>query len=102
MIDISANLAPVLFTTAGLLVIIYGFFVAFKFRNTLGTGRIAEAWDKLIGLIAFFIFGYIAYLAQLISGKEFLGTDLMVSIIFLFGAVFVAATAYLNYDAYGI
>ena len=89
-------------TLGGLLTLFYGFFVAFKFRNTLGTGKLAEAWDKLIGLIALFILGYITFSAQIISDKQLLDPQLVSGLLFFSGAVFVAATAKLNYDVYAV
>jgi hypothetical protein len=89
-------------TLGGLLTLFYGFFVAFKFRNTLGTGKLAEAWDKLIGMIALFILGYITFSAQIISDKQLLDPQLVSGLLFFSGAVFVAATAKLNYDVYAV
>jgi hypothetical protein len=89
-------------TIGGLLTLFYGFFVAFKFRNTLGTGKLAEAWDKLIGMIALFILGYITFSAQIISDKQLLDPQLVSGLLFFSGAVFVAATAKLNYDVYAV
>ncbi len=89
-------------TLGGLLTLFYGFFVAFKFRNTLGTGKLAEAWDKLIGMIALFILGYITFSAQIISEKQLLDPQLVSGLLFFSGAVFVAATAKLNYDVYAV
>lgn len=89
-------------TGAGLLVLFYGFFVAFKFRNKLGMGKLAEAWDKLIGLIALFILGYIAFSAQLVSNKQLLDPKTVSGLLFFSGAIFVAATAKLNYDVYAV
>lgn len=89
-------------TAAGLLTLFYGFFVAFKFRNSLGSGRLAEAWDKLIGMIALFILGYIVFLAQVISTRQFLDPKIISGLIFFAGAVFVAVTAKLNYDVYAV
>ncbi|MCJ7428835.1 MAG: hypothetical protein MUP66_00420 [Candidatus Nanohaloarchaeota archaeon QJJ-5] len=91
---------PVILTVVGLGFLIYGFFVAFRFRETLGTGRLAEAWDKLLGLIALFIFGYIAYLAQLISGDPLVDPELITAGIFAAGAIFVATVARLNYQVF--
>lgn len=89
-------------TLGGLLTLFYGFFVAFKFRNTLGSGKLAEAWDKLIGMIALFILGYITFSAQIISEKQLLDPQLVSGLLFFSGAVFVAATAKLNYDVYAV
>lgn len=89
-------------TVGGLLTLFYGFFVAFKFRNTLGSGKLAEAWDKLIGMIALFILGYITFSAQIISEKQLLDPQLVSGLLFFGGAVFVAATAKLNYDVYAV
>lgn len=89
-------------TAGGLLTLFYGFFVAFDFRNTLGRGKLAEAWDKLIGMIALFILGYITFLAQIISTKQFLDPKIISSLIFFAGSVFVAAVAKLNYDVYKV
>ncbi|MFB6115752.1 MAG: hypothetical protein ABEK04_05725 [Candidatus Nanohalobium sp.] len=89
-------------TAGGIFTLIYGFFVAFKFRNTLGQGKLAEAWDKLIGMIALFILGYISFAAQVISTKQFLDPKLVSALIFFAGAVFVAAVSKLNYDVYKV
>ncbi|AOV95411.1 hypothetical protein AQV86_05860 [Nanohaloarchaea archaeon SG9] len=89
-------------TGGGLLALFYGFFTAFEFRNTLGKGKLAEAWDKLIGMIALFILGYIAFAAQIISSKQFLDPKLISALIFFAGAIFVAAVAKLNYDVYKV
>ena len=91
---------PVTLTSIGLVVLIYGFFVAFRVRNTLGSGDLAEAWDKLLGMIALFIFGYITYLAQLISGDPLIDPELVTAGIFLGGAIFVAVVARLNYSVF--
>lgn len=89
-------------TAGGIITLLYGFFTAFQFRNTLGQGKLAEAWDKLIGMIALFILGYIAFMAQVISSKQFLDPKLISALIFFAGAVFVAAVAKLNYDVYKV
>lgn len=89
-------------TLAGLAVLFYGFFVAFKFRNTLGQGSLAEAWDKLLGMISLFIFGFITYAAQIISSRELVDPQLVAATLLLFGSIFIAATAKVNYDAFGI
>lgn len=89
-------------TAGGLFTLFYGFFVAFKFRNTLGKGKLAEAWDKLIGMIALFILGYIIFSAQLISQKQLLDPKIVSGLLFFSGAIFVAATAKLNYDVYAV
>ncbi len=99
--NIGTYLVPGL-TLSGLLILFYGFFVAFKFRNKLGTGTLAEAWDKLIGLVSLFILGYIVYTAQIVSGEELVNPQIVAALLMFFGSVFVAATAYVNYDAYGI
>lgn len=99
--DVTTYIVPSL-TIAGLVILFYGFFTAFKFRNKLGTGSLADAWDKLIGLIALFIFGYIVYLAQVVSGREIVDPQIVAGLLLFFGSIFVAATAYVNYDAYGI
>lgn len=89
-------------TGGGLIALFYGFFTAFQFRNTLGKGKLAEAWDKLIGMIALFILGYIAFGAQVISDKQLLDPQLISALIFFAGAVFVAAVSKLNYDVYKV
>lgn len=89
-------------TAGGILTLLYGFFTAFKFRNTLGKGKLAEAWDKLIGMISLFILGYITFAAQVISDKQFLDPKLISALIFFAGSIFVAAVAKLNYDVYKV
>lgn len=89
-------------TGAGLIALFYGFFTAFEFRNSLGKGKLAEAWDKLIGMISLFILGYIVFGAQIISSKQFLDPKLISALIFFPGAVFVAAVSKLNYDVYKV
>ena len=89
-------------TVAGLLILFYGFFIAFKFRSTLSTGKLAEAWDKLIGMIALFILGYITYAAQIVSDVNILDPEIVSGLLFFSGAIFVAATAKLNYDVYSM
>ncbi|MFB6175370.1 MAG: hypothetical protein ABEJ87_05375 [Candidatus Nanohalobium sp.] len=96
------QLPTLLLTAGGILTLIYGFFTAFEFRNTLGKGKLAEAWDKLIGMIALFILGYIAFSAQIISSKRFLDPRLISALVFFAGAVFVAAVAKLNYNVYKV
>ena len=88
--------------SGGLITLFYGFFVAFKFRNTLGKGKLAEAWDKLIGMISLFILGYITYGAQVVSNTQLLDPKIVSGLLFFSGAIFVAATAKLNYDVYAV
>lgn len=89
-------------TSVGLIILIAGFLVGLKFRNSLETGSLARAWDKLLGLIALFIFGYIAYIAQIISGEELVDIEIITSAVFLGGSIFVLAVAYLNYKVYAV
>lgn len=96
------NILTLALTAGGILTLLYGFFVAFKFRNTLGSGKLAEAWDKLIGMISLFILGYIAFGAQVVSTRQFLDPKLISALIFFAGSLFVAAVAKLNYDVYKV
>lgn len=91
-----------LVTAVGIAVLLYGFFVAFKLRNKLGGGQLADAWDKVLGMISLFIFGYIAYGAQMVSEEQFISLEIMASLIFFAGAVFVAAIARLNYRVFAV
>jgi hypothetical protein len=101
-LPVSVETASLLFTVAGIFTLIYGFFLAFKFRNILGRGKLADAWDKVLGMISLFIFGYIAYGAQLISDEQFISLELVASLIFFAGAIFVAVVSYLNVQAFTV
>lgn len=92
----------VVMTSIGLIILIAGFLVGLRFRNSLETGSLARAWDKLLGLISLFIFGYIAYIAQIISEEELVNIEIVTSAVFLGGSIFVLAVAYLNYKAYAV
>lgn len=86
-------------TGTGLLILLYGLHIVMKLRTLLETGTLKQAWDRLAVLVVFFIVGYIGYLVQVVLDIHILSTDLIAGALFLFGAVFVAAVAYFNYEA---
>lgn len=96
-----ADTAPLVaaMTGIGLLILLYGLYLVMKLRALLETGTLKRAWDRLAVLVVFFIVGYVGYLGQTAFDIHMLDTDLIAGALFLFGAVFVAAVAYFNYEA---
>lgn len=86
-------------TFLGLIILTFGLYVIMKLRRLLGSGTLKRAWDRLMILVILFIVGYVGFLVQVLFDVRLVNANLIAGALFLFGAVFVAAVAYLNYDA---
>ena len=60
---------------------------AFKLKKAIPGGEVGEKWNRSLYLILFFFAGYILSPLLLQISPEF--KDLIISLVFLFGAVFV-------------
>ena len=82
-------------TGLGILVMLYCLWSAIKLKARLPGGVVGKKWRHMIAMIAFFALGYIAIplLGQLSDSTM----RMAVSLIFLFGAVYVAITVQLIY-----
>lgn len=86
-------------TVIGLGILTYGLYVIIRLRRLLETGTLKRAWDQLMVFVILFIVGYVGFLLQIGTGLHLLDANLIAATLFLFGAVFVAVAAYVNYDA---
>ncbi len=98
----SVQTISLILTGIGILILLYGFFITFKFRNMLGEGELAKAWNKVLFMIGLFIFGYIAYAAQMVSDQMVISLELLSSTLFFAGAIFVAIIVRLNYKVFSL
>jgi hypothetical protein len=101
------TIASFLLTVVGIGLLSYGLYRANELRNILETGELKEAWDILSVLIVSFLIGYAvlaAYMAGLLPiNLQMSGpAQMLVSVIFALGSVFVAATAHLNTQVYRV
>lgn len=82
-------------TGLGILVMLYCLWFSIRLKSKVPGGVVGKKWRHMIAMVAFFTLGYIAipFLGQL--SNEAL--RLAVSLIFLFGAVYVAITLRLIY-----
>lgn len=79
----------------GILVMLYCLWSAIGLKSKVPGGLVGKKWNQLTFMVAFFALGYIAmpFLGQLSDSAM----RMTVSIIFLFGAVYVAITIRLIY-----
>jgi hypothetical protein len=92
---------PIALNLIGIIILLFGFREAYKLRNKLGTGTLKEAWDKLSVFIAVFVLGYAAFSFSLIfGGSNMLNSNLITSLVFLLGSVFVLLAAHYNRQAF--
>lgn len=84
-----------LITGAGILVMLFCLWSAISLKAKVPGGVVGKKWRQMIGMIIFFSLGYIAIplLGQLSEATM----RMAVSLIFLFGAVYVAITIRLIY-----
>lgn len=82
-------------TGFGILVMLYCLWSAITLKSRVPGGLVGKKWSQLTFMVAFFALGYIAipFLGQLSDSAM----RMTVSIIFLFGAVYVAITIRLIY-----
>lgn len=82
-------------TGFGILVMVYCLWSAIRLKSKVPGGVVGQKWSQMIFMIAFFALGYIAIplLGQLSNETM----RLAVSLIFLFGAIYVAITIRLIY-----
>jgi len=82
-------------TALGILVMFFCLWSAIHLKAKVPGGVVGKKWQQMIGMIAFFALGYIAipFLGQLSE----VTMRMAVSLIFLFGAVYVAITLRLIY-----
>ena len=82
-------------TGFGILVMLYCLWSAISLKSKVPGGVVGQKWSQLTFMVAFFALGYIAipFLGQLSDTAM----RMTVSIIFLFGAVYVAITIRLIY-----
>lgn len=82
-------------TGFGILVMIYCLWSAIRLKSKVPGGMVGKKWNQMVFMIAFFALGYIAIpmLGELSSETM----RMAVSLIFLFGAIYVAITIRLIY-----
>ena len=80
---------------AGMGMIVWSLFGVRRLVGQLPTGPLRKRWVAMTGMIVLFLVGYLGYLV--LRWSSHLGwVDLMVPVIFFFGACFVALTAALS------
>lgn len=89
-----------IFTALGLITLFYGLYEAQVIRKTLKTGSIKKAWDVLTAFTGIFVLGYIGFAATLLIEKTFINPELLTSLVFLLGSMFVAVAARYNRKAF--
>ena len=89
------NEITTIITAFGIMVMLYCLWSAISLKSKVPGGVVGRQWSQLIFMVAFFALGYIAipFLGQLSDEAM----RMTVSIIFLFGAVYVAITIRLIY-----
>lgn len=82
-------------TGFGILVMLYCLWSALTLKARIPGGVVGKKWGQMIAMVGFFALGYIAipFLGQLSDSTM----RMAVSLIFLFGAVYVAITIRLIY-----
>ena len=82
-------------TGFGILVMLFCLWSALSLRSKVPGGVVGQKWSQMTFMVAFFALGYIAipFLGQLSDAAM----RMTVSIIFLFGAIYVAITIRLIY-----
>ncbi|MCD4812722.1 hypothetical protein K8S19_03395 [bacterium] len=78
---------------AAIVVIILAFILSLRLRKQVLGGTVKTTWNILTALIAAFVIGYLLtpFFSVLNAGSK----DLVVSLIFFFGAIFVIIVIYL-------
>lgn len=89
-----------IFTAVGLFTLFYGLYEAQRIRKTLKTGSIKQAWDVLTAFTGIFVLGYIGFAVTLFSEQQYINPELLTSIVFLLGSMFVAVAARFNRKAF--
>jgi formate-dependent nitrite reductase membrane component NrfD len=89
-----------IFTAVGLITLFYGLYEAQRIRKTLKTGSIKKAWDVLRAFTGVFVLGYIGFAATLLMETTFINPQILTSIVFLLGSMFVAVAARYNRKAF--
>jgi hypothetical protein len=79
----------------GILVMVTCLWSAIRLKAKVPGGIVGQKWRQMIGMIIFFTLGYIAI--PLLGHLSEAAMRLVVSLIFLFGAVYVAITIRLIY-----
>jgi hypothetical protein len=74
----------------GIGIMLYCLWLAISLKKVLPGGVVGEKWNTLIWLVAFFTVGYLATPFSSQLSEEVL--RMLVGMIFLFGAVYVAVT----------
>lgn len=87
-------------TVIGLSTLFYGLYEAQNIRKTLKTGSIKEAWDVLTALTGVFVIGYLGFATILLTETTLLNPELLTSLVFLLGSIFVAFAARFNRKAF--
>jgi len=77
-------------TISAILVMFYCLWLTFKFKSSIPGGVVGKKWSLLTSLVAMFTVGYLAtpFFNQLPMEVQ----QLLVAVIFLFGAIYVAIT----------
>jgi len=77
-------------TFSAILVMFYCFWLTFKLKASIPGGVVGKKWGILTGLVTLFTIGYLAtpFFQQLAIETQ----QLLVSVIFLFGAIYVVIT----------
>lgn len=82
-------------TGFGILVMLYCLWSAIKLKAKVPGGVVGQKWRHMTGMIAFFALGYIAI--PLLGELSEATMRMAVSLIFLFGSIYVAITVRLIY-----
>lgn len=85
------NFEPVIFITAcAILIMFYCLWLTLKLKSSIPGGLVGKQWGMLTGLVSLFSIGYLAtpFFSQLPEDV----LRLIVALIFLFGAIYVAIT----------
>lgn len=92
----------ILLVSAGIVLLSYGLYAALMIREMLGQGQFKKIWDKLTVFILLHIAGYTWFLVYILEDIEIIEPELVTSVIFFVGAVFVALVAYLNKEVFSV
>src|SRR3989339_7289 len=82
--------------SAGAIILFYSTWLCYKLNNSVKNNTAANHYWVLLALICLFIFGYLAFFARLIYSPVHTTNELLVSVIFFFGAIFVVTVLKIN------